>query len=89
MADTITKPFATVMPLPEPCKVVSVYGDNGPSEREPVEDYYTAAQLRTYAASVARECLPESDKFPDIYGKGHNACRDATLSAIDEWEKNV
>lgn len=53
-------------------------------------------QLRAYAAEVARAMVPDkqvallfsSDPAKCFYPVGFNQCRAATLSAIDEWEKN-
>lgn len=53
------------------------------------------SQVRIYAAQVARQMVPDDECECEFdsnlefgMAQGHNACRAATLSAIDEWEKN-
>lgn len=94
------KTFEPVVPMPEPAVAfdavshafmfadgIRITGDKA--------FFYTAAQLRAYAAEVARACVAKRTA-PDSYHSNErararvwNACRAATLSAIDKWEKSV
>lgn len=49
-----------------PCKTVIVYGDHGPEEREPVEDYYTAPPSDVLRRVVdALEAIRDAELFAD------------------------
>ena len=65
MTDVSTKPTPAGLPLPEPCKTVSVYADHGPTLRMPCEDYFDAADLHAYAAAKTAELQAKVTRYEE------------------------